>query len=136
VLRDEEMSHLKYLRERLDEWTKTGQVRVADLDTVVPPREVIDAGLQDIRQRLASNGLPKDRHMTELDLLGRALTVEKETSEFYQEMVRTLEEDGQRLFRRFVEIEEGHRAIVQAEIDSVSGLGVWFDTVEMSLEGG
>jgi hypothetical protein len=34
-----------------------------------------------------------------------------------------------------VEIEEGHQAIVQAEIDSVSGMGVWFDTMELSLEG-
>ncbi len=136
VLRDEEMGHLKYLRERLEEWTKTGQIQLADLRTVVPAREVIDAGLQDIRARLAPNGVPKDRHMNELDLLGRALAVEKETGEFYQEMVRTLDGDGQRLFRRFVEIEEGHQAIVQAEIDSVSGMGVWFDTVEMSLEGG
>ena len=136
VLRDEEMGHLRYLRERLEEWTKTGRIQVANLETVVPPREIIDAGLQDIRERLAPNGVPKDRHMTELDLLGKALTVERETSEFYQEMVRTLDGDGQRLFRRFVEIEEGHQAIVQAEIDSVSGMGVWFDTVEMSLEGG
>ena len=50
-------------------------------------------------------------------------------------MVSTLEGDGRALFRRFVEIEEGHQAIVQAEIDSVNGLGVWFDTMELSLEG-
>jgi len=136
VLRDEEMGHLKYLRERLEEWTTTGKVQVAELDTVVPPREIIDAGLQDIREKLAPNGVPKDRHMTELDLLGKALAVEKETSEFYQEMVRTLDGDGRELFRRFVEIEEGHQAIVQAEIDSVSGLGMWFDTKEFNLEAG
>ena len=136
VLRDEEMGHLKYLKERLEEWTKTGQIQVADLETVVPPRETIDAGLQDIRERLAPNGVKKDRHMTELDLLGKALAVEKETSEFYQEMVQTLDGDGRRLFRRFVEIEEGHQAIVQAEIDSVSGMGVWFDTKEFNLEMG
>ena len=49
-------------------------------------------------------------------------------------MVRTLDGDGRRLFERFVEIEEGHQAVVQAEIDSVSGMGVWFDTMELSLE--
>jgi len=38
--------------------------------------------------------------------------------------------------QRFVEIEEGHRAIVQAEIDCVSGLGFWFDTAEFKLEAG
>ena len=136
VLRDEEMGHLKYLRERLEEWTETGRINVKKLETVVPPREIIDAGLQDIREKLAPDGTPKDRHMTELDLLGKALEVEKQTSEFYEEMVRTLDGDGRRLFERFVEIEQGHQAIVQAEIHSVSGMGVWFDTMELSLEGG
>jgi hypothetical protein len=42
--------------------------------------------------------------------------------------------EGQELFRRFVEIEEGHVAIVQAEMDLVSGTGFWFDTAEFSLE--
>jgi hypothetical protein len=40
------------------------------------------------------------------------------------------------LFQRFVEIEQGHLAIVQAEIDSVSGLGFWFDMREFDLETG
>ena len=135
VLRDEEMSHLKYLRERLEEWTRDGKIHVAELETVVPSREVIDVGLMEIRERLAPNGGPKkDQHMTELDLLGKALAAETATSNFYKDMVRTLEGDGRRLFERFVEIEEGHQAVVQAEIDSVSGMGVWFDTMELSLE--
>ena len=74
--------------------------------------------------------------MTELELLRSAREVENETSAFYKEMVNTLDGDGRELFRRFVEIEEGHQAIVQAEIDSVSGMGVWFDTMELSLEVG
>jgi rubrerythrin len=135
VLRDEEMGHLVYLRERLDEWSRTGHVQVADLDTVVPSREAIDHGLQEIREKLATEASAgKGRHMTELDLLRKALAVEADTSNFYKEMVRTLDGDGRRLFERFVEIEEGHQAIVQAEIDSVSGTGVWFDTKEFNLE--
>ena len=50
-------------------------------------------------------------------------------------MVSKLDGDGKTLFERFVEIEEGHQAIVQAEIDCVSGLGFWFDTLEFRLEG-
>jgi rubrerythrin len=136
VLRDEEMSHLKYLRERLEEWTRTGRIQLAKLDTVIPPREIIDSGLQELRRKLAApETTAKGSHMTELELLGKALEVETETSNFYKEMVRTLDGDGRKLFERFVEIEEGHQAIVQAEIHSVSGTGVWFDTVELSLEG-
>jgi rubrerythrin len=137
VLRDEEMEHLKYLRERLDEWSRTGKIQVAKLDTAIPSHEAIDHGLQEIREKLATEGVSgKGRHMTELDLLKKALDVEADTSNFYKEMVRTLDGDGRRLFERFVEIEEGHQAIVQAEIDSVSGTGVWFDMKEFNLEMG
>ena len=137
VLRDEEMGHLKYLRERLDEWGQTGKIQVAKLDTAIPSHEAIDHGLQELREKLAPGGAPgKGSHMTELDLLRKALAVETETSGFYKEMVRALDGDGRRLFERFVEIEEGHQAIVQAEIDSVSGTGVWFDTKEFNLEMG
>ena len=136
VLRDEEMGHLKYLRERLEEWTRDGKVQVKELETVVPSREAIDLGLQQIRAKLAPNGTsPHGNYMTELELLRSAREVENETSAFYKEMAHTLDGDGRKLFRRFVEIEEGHQAIVQAEIDSVNGLGVWFDTMELSLEG-
>jgi rubrerythrin len=135
VLRDEEKSHLNYLRERLDEWKRTGKIRLERLETVVPPRAVIDAGLQELRRKLSPESDPGGGAMTGLELLRKAREAEKETSDFYHQMVQTLDGDGRRLFERFVEIEEGHRAIVQAEIDAVSGMGVWFDTMEMSLEG-
>jgi hypothetical protein len=51
-----------------------------------------------------------------------------------QAITTALNDDGRRLFERFVEIEEGHVAIVQAEMDLVSGTGFWFDTAEFSLE--
>ena len=137
VLRDEEMEHLKYLRERLEEWSQTGKVEVAKLGTAIPSHEAIDHGLQGLRERLSGEATTgKGRHMTELDLLKKALDVEAETSNFYKEMVRTLDAEGQEMFRRFVEIEEGHQAIVQAEIDCVNGLGFWFDSREFSLEMG
>jgi len=135
VLRDEEKGHLTYLRERLDEWKKTGRIRLQRLETVVPSRAIIDAGLQELRRKLSPESVPSGGAMTALELLRKAREVEKETSDFYRAMVQTLDGDGRRLFERFVEIEEGHQAIVQAEIDAVSGMGVWFDTMEKSLEG-
>ena len=69
-------------------------------------------------------------------MLEKALEVEQETSDFYKRMVLELPEEGQELFMRFVEIEEGHKAIVQAEIDSVIGLGYWFDMPEFNLASG
>jgi hypothetical protein len=43
---------------------------------------------------------------------------------------------GQNLFSRFLEIEDGHAAIVQAEMDSVNQSGFWFDLKEFDLEVG
>lgn len=131
-LAEEERGHLRYLRERLDEWKKDGKIRVAKLETGVPTRAVIDEGVQELRAKLA--GQPKKKHEAELQLLQKALQVEADTSAFYKKMVQTLDGDGRALFERFVEIEEGHQAIVQAEIDCLTGLGYWFDTPEFNLE--
>jgi rubrerythrin len=62
----------------------------------------------------------KGSHAQELDSLRQALAAEEETSTFYINMVRELPAEGQQLFSRFLEIEDGHAAIVQAEIDSVN----------------
>lgn len=133
TLCDEERGHLKYLKERLDEWRSTGTLTVERLETAIPSRESIDAAVNQLRDQV--KGRPRRTSATEVDLLERALKVEVETSDFYREMVRTLDSQGQELFARFVEIEEGHRAIVQAELDCVSGLGFWFDSREFNLEG-
>jgi rubrerythrin len=67
-------------------------------------------------------------------LLKRALDVEVETSAFYVRMVDELPADGRPLFERFVDIEQGHQAIVQAEMNAVAGNGYWFDMAEISME--
>jgi hypothetical protein len=51
-------------------------------------------------------------------------------------MVAKLDGDGQQLFKRFVEIEEGHEAIVEAEIDCVSNSGIFMGNMEFDLEVG
>jgi len=132
TLRDEEMEHIKYLRERLEEWRSSGTVTVAKLDTVLVPKAEIEASATKLRQRLESGG--REVRGAEFESLKKALDLERETSAFYKQMVATLDDDGRRLFERFVEIEEGHVAIVQAEMDMVSGTGFWFDTAEFSLE--
>lgn len=133
TLCEEERGHIKYLKDRLDEWRSTGSLTLERLDTAIPSRENIDRAVTELRDQV--QGRPRRTSPTEVDLLERALKVELETSNFYREMVRTLDAQGQELFARFVEIEEGHRAIVQAELDCVSGLGFWFDSREFNLEG-
>jgi len=132
ALAEEEKGHIQYLRERLEEWQKDGRITVAKLGTVVPSKKALDEGVEKLRAKVGGN--PSGTHDAELELLQKALQVEVETGNFYKQMVRALDADGQKMFARFVEIEEGHQAIVQAEIDCVSGMGFWFDSREFSLE--
>jgi rubrerythrin len=131
VLASEEMGHINYLQERLEEWQSTGKIKVKKLGTSIPTREVINQSLEDLRKTVKPK---RTKLITELELLKKALNAEVKTSKFYKEMVSKLDGEGQRLFARFVEIEQGHEAIVQAQIDSVSGLGVFLDTLEFGLE--
>ncbi|MCX6561999.1 MAG: ferritin family protein [Candidatus Aminicenantes bacterium] len=130
LVRDEQ-NHVKYLEHKLDEWKKTGRVTPERLDTLVPSPERIEEGVKKLHSRVATQS-----RENELKLLRRALDVEVETGAFYKSVVRELPPEGQKLFERFVEIEEGHLKIVQAEIDSVSGLGFWFDMQEFDLASG
>jgi rubrerythrin len=131
VLCQEEMGHVEYLRQRLDEWQRTGKIVVETLGTLIPTKQAINESLQDLRKTMKPKAT---QQIPELELLKKALEAEIKTGNFYKEMVRALDGEGQELFKRFVEIEEGHEAIVQAEINTVSNLGFWFDTPEFRLE--
>jgi bacterioferritin (cytochrome b1) len=133
TLCEEEKTHLTYLHDRLTEWRQSGKITMAELGTAIPSRAAIAEGVARLKQKVS--GTPPVGHDAEIEALKQALAAEVETANFYKEMVRTLEAQGRRLFERFVEIEEGHQAIVQAELDSVTGLGFWFDTPEFQLEG-
>jgi len=131
VLADEEQRHLDYLNHRLDEWKRTGKITVEALATALPSRDRILAAAATLEKRVE---VP-DRS-AEVELLHKALAVETETSDFYQRMARELSAEGRQMFARFVEIEAGHKAIVQAELDYVTGTGFWFDVREFDLEAG
>ncbi|MEJ2109089.1 MAG: hypothetical protein P8Z37_04080 [Acidobacteriota bacterium] len=128
----EEAQHVTYLQHRLDEWKENGRLDLQELATVVPDVERIAEGREQIFQTMDHREPPT----TEIEDLKSAFEVEKETSSFYRQMVSELTGEGQELFSRFMEIEEGHVAIVQAEIDSVQGMGFWFDVMEFDLEAG
>lgn len=128
VLADEEQYHVNYLEERLAEWRQSGKVEPAALKTAVPSREVIAEAASKVPE-----GMSDVDRATEMEMLGKALEAERKTSSFYREMVAKLPPEGQKLFEHFLEIEDGHLAIVQAEIDSLTGTGAWFDVLEVKL---
>jgi rubrerythrin len=133
TLADEEQGHVNYLESRLAEWQKDGRLSGERLETVLPAAERIRSGLQRLRSQVRRR---QGNYAGELDSLRQALAAEEETSTFYGQMVRELPAEGQALFARFLEIEDGHAAVVQAEIDSVTQMGFWFDLKEFDLESG
>ncbi|MBN2241871.1 MAG: ferritin family protein [Acidobacteria bacterium] len=128
----EEAQHVTYLQHRLEEWRKDGRIDIRELSTVVPDRERILDG----KKRMAQSVEGRRPAASEIDYLKNAFEAEKQTAAFYRQMVSELSDEGRELFARFVEIEEGHVAIVQAEMDSVQGMGFWFDMQEFNLEAG
>ncbi len=131
ALAAEEQGHVDFLHHKLDEWKETGHVTADDLTSALPSRAAITAGIAKLENRLAA-----DDSGIELKMLKKALEVERETGAFYRQMAQELTDDGQELFACFVKIEDGHEALVQAEIDCVGNSGFWFDMMEFDLEMG
>jgi rubrerythrin len=128
ILGDEEQDHVDYLEAKLAEWKEKGKVTPGELATAVPSTRVIE----EKAKALQSKALGKSSAL-ETDLLSQALEVETETSGFYRRMVGELSPVERTLFERFLEIEEGHLAIVQAEMNLAANFGVWFDLQEFVL---
>jgi rubrerythrin len=129
LMAEEEQHHVDYLEYKLKEWGEKGRVTAEGLRTALPSPEAIEEGIA----KLGSTGTEKASG-AEIDFLEKAYAVEAETSNFYRTMVAELPAEARELFSRFLEIEEGHLAIVQAQIDHVSGTGYWFDVREFDLE--
>jgi rubrerythrin len=132
TLANEEEGHVAYLESRLYEWTRTGKLERVELQTILPS----PAWIAEARRRFEKGHEKSIAVEREMELLKVALELERKTSAFYQELVNTLPTEDRGLFTRFLEIELGHVAIVQAEIDSLAGHGHWFDFMEFSLEAG
>jgi rubrerythrin len=131
ILAREEQGHVEYLESRLSEWKAGGTVKAAELPTLLPPAAWIAEEARKLAKRV--NGA-EDAAKAEIDFLKEALDLERQTSAFYAGVVAGLEPRHKALFERFLEMENGHVAIVQAEIDALAGHGHWFDFMEFSLE--
>lgn len=130
LMADEEQHHVEYLEHVFKKWQEIGELSTEGLRTSVPSAAAISSGVSKIKSELGER--PSG---AELDYLKRAQAVEVETSGFYRQMVEELPEEARKLFSRFLDIEEGHLAIVKAQIDHVAGTGYWFDVREFDLEG-
>ena len=129
LMADEEHSHVLYLEAKLGQWVTKQQLFFDDLDTALPKKEKIQHEVEKLEDTLSE----KKSHQEELQLLEKARVMEIETSDFYRKLTEELPEEGKAFFQRFLEIEDGHLGLVQAEIDALNGPGYWFDIQEFQI---
>jgi len=131
ALADEEQRHVDYLNDRLRLWRNTGKLAAPVIKTILPNASWLKGG----KAKMHQISLDRD-YSGELAMLKDALKLEEEVSEHYRALVGELTGEGQAMFRRFLDIEDGHTAIVQAEIDALQKDGFWFSLREFDLEAG
>ena len=131
TLGKEEEDHVAYLKAKQAELEKSGTIKFDKVESVVPDAKTLKANVKNLK-KIAKQPNIDD----EVKYFQKALDMEIETSNFYKDMVAKMPAEYQPMFERFVEIEEGHEAIVKAEIDNARGLGFWFDFQEFDLEAG
>jgi rubrerythrin len=130
TLAREEQAHADYLSSCRKTWAETGRIRPGDPATVLPQADWIDVA----RERIARGPSKKIASKSELELLRIALDLERRTSAFYCDLAETIHPAHRPLFVRFLAIEAGHVRLVQAEIDSLTKSGSWFDFVQNPVE--
>ena len=133
LMAEEEKSHVDYLEAALAKWQQEGKIDSCELGTAIPDAGLIAEGYARLKGEMA--GKDTDECFgSDITALRKALDAEEETSAFYRKMVDELTDDARKLFRRFLEIEDGHRAIVEAELDATEQNGFWFDCREFNQE--
>ncbi|MBW2437856.1 MAG: hypothetical protein JRF29_11290 [Deltaproteobacteria bacterium] len=127
---NDEQGHLDYLKDRLQQWQKTGKLSAEKLKTTVPSRAQLERHATEVKSLVA-----EDSRGLKSQMLSRALKMEVKTSDFYQKMVDEMPAAAQQMFARFLEIENNHIQTIQFELDYISKTGYWFDVKEFDMEG-
>lgn len=131
ALAHEEQSHIDYLESCMLRWAAGGTVTYEPLASSLPTPEWVKTACA---KHLATADYRRLADQHELDLLKVAVQLEDTAGVFYRGLVERLPVEHRALFEQFLTIEEGHLAIVRAELDAVAGLGFWFDIPEFALE--
>ena len=129
ALADEEQGHVDYLNQKLIQLQKTGEIIPEKLETSVPSSEEINNEVETLKIKIKVQNIDGG-----IRLLEKALGVEIETSNFYEKMVSEMTGRTKDMFAQFLEIEQGHKEIVQAEIDALRGTGFWLGFQEFDME--
>lgn len=133
TLAQEEQGHVNFLAHVLTELKRTGKVPKTPIPSVLP--QGVD-WIERAKEKVQHMPYVREASEHELEHIKAALALEQEATAFYRNLVAQLPEGDRALFEGFLGREDGHLALVQAQLNSVQGLGVYFDIMEFSLEAG
>lgn len=131
VMSREEQGHIDYLRSREQEWRSAGTLTAAPVPSALEEESWVRKASENLQ---ASAG--DDARTSIVEHLYAALRLEEQASTHYRDLIAAVEHpDAEAMFGHFLEIEDGHIAVVQAEIDFQAGTGVFYDMREFTLDG-
>ncbi len=132
LMAGEEDRHVAYLEHLLETWRSERAVADVRITSAAPRASWVKEGLRKIGKRSGA-GVNRAYGVEHLEI---ALRLEQEVSDHYRALVRQVDRpEARSVFRRFLEIEDGHTALVRAELDYVTGTGHFFGIREFTLEG-
>lgn len=129
TLAEEEQEHMDFLQSILKDWLATGRVTPLKLQTSIPPAERYKEGVEKL-----SSIISEMQREDEIYILKKIIQIESETSDYYKRMLPEIPDEAKGLFESFITAEEGHLAIVRAELDHLTRSGYWFDFQEFTLD--
>jgi rubrerythrin len=84
----------------------------------------------------AGSRTPAEKGAGELSALQQALEVERKAIDFFKRTAQeTSDPEAGRIFLAIANEEEGHYDLIQAQIDSLTHSGFWFDVGEFQMDG-
>lgn len=99
----------------------------------------------EVRQSLVERVVPKlrerdvrvkgQRGIDQVQALQAALEQERRSFELYRgQLAAAADPSARKTFRKLMEMEEAHHAILEAELDNITETGFWFQVPEFNLE--
>jgi rubrerythrin len=87
-------------------------------------------------EQKTGNRTPAEKGAGELSALQQALGVERKAIDFFKKTAQEASDpEASRIFKAIANEEEGHYDLIQAQIDSVTHSGFWFDIGEFQMDG-
>ncbi len=131
LMAGEEDRHVAYLEHLLERWQRGEDLGEPKIPSAVPKAAWVKEGIRKLGKVVPKAQTPASG----TEHLETALRLEERVSEHYDTLVQQVDDPRARsVFRRFLEIESGHTALVRAELDYVQWTGHGVGIREFTLE--